>query len=445
MLSSELEEWINQNLELGVARADILTLLIAEGLDVDDISMSITKCFLSIKDRTRSWVNSKWYPAWGQTEVFGGGGNLIYKLSHFLSEQECEELIEEGKKDLKPSTILGEDDPSKIRTSNTSQIGSTSTELISKIDKRICEALGLPMMFSEPLQLHYYESGTFFDEHTDYLPKNKLNAYDASFGQRSFSVLIYLNTVNSGGETSFSELNLTFSPELGVALVWNNIDENFQTKSLMKHSGEIVTNGFKAVLTKWFRLPRNTSLLCFPGEPFSVGKFSFKKGSTCPNLLSELKSAARFTGHSLSESVPEEFLTNIYENEPASGIIPIEKNLLNQFAKYASNIIFGDEKVAGRNVQLYGIRRYSRGAQLAMHFDRSDGSHDIGMILCVDQDTSQDWPLFIEDYERKLHKLVLSPGEYLIYRSSSLLHGRPKHLEGSHVCNLYAHFSFNQL
>ena len=43
---------------------------------------------------------------------------------------------------------------------------------------------------------------------------------------------------------------------------------------------------------------------------------------------------------------------------------------------------------------VYGIRRYNTGSWLATHLDRID-THVISVILQIDQDVDQDWPLFL--------------------------------------------------
>ena len=44
--------------------------------------------------------------------------------------------------------------------------------------------------------------------------------------------------------------------------------------------------------------------------------------------------------------------------------------------------------------QMYGIRRYLNGSWLSLHLDTVH-THVISVILQIDQDVDQDWPLFL--------------------------------------------------
>ena len=45
-------------------------------------------------------------------------------------------------------------------------------------------------------------------------------------GQRTLTCMIYLNDVESGGETEFTKLGLIIKPKKGTIVIWNNLNED---------------------------------------------------------------------------------------------------------------------------------------------------------------------------------------------------------------------------
>lgn len=73
--------------------------------------------------------------------------------------------------------------------------------------------------------------------------------------------------------------------------------------------------------------------------------------------------------------------------------------------------------------------RYLRGSWLALHVDRMD-THVVSAILQLDQNVDKDWPLYVLDMKGKRVKVVLEPGEMVLYESAKILHGRQEPLDG---------------
>ncbi len=59
-----------------------------------------------------------------------------------------------------------------------------------------------------------------------------------------------------------------------------------------------------------------------------------------------------------------------------------------------------------------------------MHVD-TVSTHVVSAIINVDQEVDEDWPLLIQDHQGNEHKLIMKPGEMVLYESAKLLHGRP--------------------
>lgn len=91
---------------------------------------------------------------------------------------------------------------------------------------------------------------------------------------------------------------------------------------------------------------------------------------------------------------------------------------------------------------LYGIRSYKRGCTLTMHVDRLQ-SHHLGVIVCVDKQIDEDWPLNICDHSGTWHEIFLQPGQMVFYESATCQHGRIKPLNGEYFNNLFCHYRLN--
>jgi prolyl 4-hydroxylase len=186
----------------------------------------------------------------------------LYEVPRFLNESECDQISALIKTKLRPSTIVHEGDYDKsIRTSSTCDLGHLESKVVSEIDDRICSMLGLDKSYSEITQGQQYEVGQEFKEHHDYFDGSDLliEKHTKKLGQRTYTVMVYLNDVESGGETFFPSLNESFKPIKGTALVWNNLNYDDMPNINTIHQGKPVLHGHKSIITKWFREKRSGS------------------------------------------------------------------------------------------------------------------------------------------------------------------------------------------
>ena len=86
----------------------------------------------------------------------------------------------------------------------------------------------------------------------------------------------------------------------------------------------------------------------------------------------------------------------------------------------------------------YGIRVYEPGATLSAHVDRFE-SHILAAIINVAQ-SSEPWPLVIQDHDGAPHTVELKPGQSLLYEAARLIHARPSPLVGNNFSNAFVHF-----
>lgn len=86
---------------------------------------------------------------------------------------------------------------------------------------------------------------------------------------------------------------------------------------------------------------------------------------------------------------------------------------------------------------MYGIRVYTEGAVLNSHVDRLP--QVISIVINVAQESDQPWPLEMIGHDGIAHNVTLQPGDWLLYESHSIIHGRPFALQGNYYANLFLH------
>ncbi|MFS0864785.1 2OG-Fe(II) oxygenase [Fredinandcohnia sp. 179-A 10B2 NHS] len=179
----------------------------------------------------------------------------ILHMDNFLSEEECDALIQQSKDRLKPSTVIdqktGEEKAATGRTSKGMYFTLGENEVITKIENRIAEITEYPRGNGEGLQVLNYGIGEEYKRHFDYFPSNKVDP--AKGGQRVGTFLMYLNDVESGGETVFPKAGVSIVPKKGSAVYFQYGNSKGQVDKMSLHSSIPVSDGEKWVATKWIR------------------------------------------------------------------------------------------------------------------------------------------------------------------------------------------------
>lgn len=435
-------EWIHDNLARGVSRSELYDELLIAGFGPHQCSHHISYELEAIKARVRGRKFALTLEPGMDLTTHVGRGCDVYEIGRFLSPSECDHIVRLGLAAMQPSTILGDDDPSYVRTSRTAQIGLSDDLLIDRIEHRTAMLLGLPRAYSEPLQLHSYEPGDFFANHFDYLPDSRLDAFDCAFGQRTMSILIYLEAPIGGGETVFEDAGITIKPAKGTLIVWDNLDGACAVNAATRHRSEPVTEGRKSILTKWFRLPASSSKVEFPGERTQPPRFIHAVRAIDPTILRALRDELAANHHQAAvEEVSHTHLRSVHpDGRTPSDLVPISSELRQRLAGYGRTLLAGEIGERATNPVVYGIRRYNAGASLRMHFDRSE-THGAGVLLCIDRTNSRPWPLFLEMERGAMVAVEPDSGEALIFAGDTVLHGRPRSLPDGNVWNLYVHFT----
>jgi prolyl 4-hydroxylase len=92
---------------------------------------------------------------------------------------------------------------------------------------------------------------------------------------------------------------------------------------------------------------------------------------------------------------------------------------------------------------VYGLRTYTDGASLTAHRDRQR-THIVSVIVQVDQDVDEDWPLYLENHQGTWDKVILKPGDYILYEGCRLEHGRMEKLRGREFRNVFIHYALGE-
>jgi prolyl 4-hydroxylase len=188
-------------------------------------------------------------------------GPWIVVLDNFLSDEECDRLIELGAVEgYKRSGGVGDKQldgtfASKEilgRTSMNAWCQNTCYDdpIAKAVMYRISNLTGIPEENSEHLQLLKYDVGQYYETHHDYI------AYmvDRPMGVRLLTVFLYLNDVDAGGGTHFPQLNITCMPKKGRALLWPSVDNQHPDEKdhRTEHEALKVEAGIKYGANAWY-------------------------------------------------------------------------------------------------------------------------------------------------------------------------------------------------
>ncbi len=185
---------------------------------------------------------------------------LVYVCPHFLSDAECDHLIEIGRPSLKRTEVIDPHSPDNRTDTARTSLGVflpfiTNDPVVLAIKARIAEVTEIRADRAERIQILYYGVGGEYRPHYDYFDPattGGLVHYNRG-GQRMATFIVYLNTPEKGGETIFPRAELKIVPEKGKALLFYNITEEGNPDPMSLHAGAPVIKGEKWLMTEWLR------------------------------------------------------------------------------------------------------------------------------------------------------------------------------------------------
>jgi len=178
----------------------------------------------------------------------------LFIMRGFLPAEDCAALVAQIDANRRPSTIADANGDDYFRTSETCDLDSADP-VVGALDARLAQVSGIDPAHGEPLQGQRYDVGQEFKSHTDYFEPNGADfaTYCSVAGQRTWTFMIYLNDVESGGATRFKWIDKMVQPERGKLLVWNNRHPDGTVNPASLHHGMKVRAGTKYVITRWYR------------------------------------------------------------------------------------------------------------------------------------------------------------------------------------------------
>jgi prolyl 4-hydroxylase len=181
-------------------------------------------------------------------------GLEMFVLPAFLGQEECDGLIRMIDANRVPSRLLAPTDDPEFRTSESCNL-DPHDRLVQRIEHRIEQVTGIPKAFSETIQGQRYAVGQQFKAHHDFFfaSQEYWEAQEKAGGQRTWTVMMFLNEPEEGGQTFFPEAQVRITPRRGNLLAWNNLDGEGRPNARSIHQGLPVLAGVKYVITKWYR------------------------------------------------------------------------------------------------------------------------------------------------------------------------------------------------
>lgn len=180
---------------------------------------------------------------------------LVQTTENFLTPAECRELIDVAKLNLASSTVIGglsgTVESSDYRTSENYDLPAEH-RLTDKIYTKVSTALDIDQSRFEEIEIIKYQTGEMFKHHTDYFMGATEKKHLERGGQRVGTVIMYLNDVESGGETFFPRLRIVEQPVIGKMMYFKyDYDDDINIKTI--HKGMPVESGEKWIATVWIR------------------------------------------------------------------------------------------------------------------------------------------------------------------------------------------------
>lgn len=181
----------------------------------------------------------------------------IVVFSNLLSPEECDALIAAAgprmARSLTVATKTGGEEINDDRTSDGMFFQRGESPLIQRIEERIARLLQWPIENGEGLQVLHYRPGAEYKPHYDYFDPGEPGTPTIvqRGGQRVGTLVMYLNTPEKGGGTTFPDVHLEVAPQRGNAVFFSYERPHPSTRTL--HGGAPVIAGEKWIATKWLR------------------------------------------------------------------------------------------------------------------------------------------------------------------------------------------------
>ena len=164
-------------------------------------------------------------------------------------------LIEKAGPRLVGASVHGKADE-RTRTARDAAFGPRQRDLIlAVLQERAARLLQVPVEWHEPPNVISYEAGQEFKLHVDFIDPRvpEFRQELDQLGQRTATIVTYLNEDFEGAETHFPHASLKLRGGTGDAILFLNVLADGEPDHGTAHFAPAPTRGRKWVLSQWIR------------------------------------------------------------------------------------------------------------------------------------------------------------------------------------------------
>jgi prolyl 4-hydroxylase len=239
-----------------IEEADLTTLTVEEKESV------LEPAVIDVKHDVREYTRSSGHRV---IEHTFNDSYVILEIYDIFTKKECTAMRKAAEKEgLETSQVMSykDDDNAEldqdIRKSSHIFLDDSTAPVFTKFAEIAAEFTGVPVTHQEETQIVSYKAGGMYTEHYDGCVDTKgkefcINSY-GSAGDRLATLLVYINDNYTGGQTRFTKLGFSVTPELGKGILFYNIDKDERIIVESEHTGTKVINGNKWIATKWVHI-----------------------------------------------------------------------------------------------------------------------------------------------------------------------------------------------
>lgn len=153
---------------------------------------------------------------------FPGKQLSLFIRRGFLDAETFAQLIARIDANRRTSTIADANGDPLNRTSETCDLFG-GDPIVDRVNSALNALAGVPASHGEVLQGQRYAIGQEFKLHTDFFEPGgpDYQSYCAVAGQRTWTLMVYLNRPDEGGATRFKLIDKTIQAEAGKLLAWS--------------------------------------------------------------------------------------------------------------------------------------------------------------------------------------------------------------------------------
>jgi len=186
----------------------------------------------------------------------------VFLFHHFLSQEECDEIIEFSKPKISRSEVVGANGQPVVDSARTSSGYFIMAEdarraLVREVERRIAEWTHLPVENGEAFYVLRYQVGQRYVPHTDFFDDSnnaEIQNQIGAPGNRMATVLTCLKSPDEGGETEFPQAGIKIPCTAGNAILFWDMNPDVSVDHRSLHGGLPVLKGEKWAMTKWIRI-----------------------------------------------------------------------------------------------------------------------------------------------------------------------------------------------